>query len=102
DMKKYSVDEAANGLEAIENVQKNGTYDVIFMDIQMRRMDGVVATQTLRKKFHYHGIIIGLTGYVDQDSFNRFLEAGMTHVISKPVDKQILYMYADKYGTTVV
>lgn len=98
--KNCLVDEAINGLDAIKKIEENGQYDIIWMDIQMPKMDGLECTRILREKYNYDGVIIGITGYVDPDSFNRCIQAGMTHVIGKPIDKEILFMYVDKYCFT--
>ena len=94
--KGYQIEEASNGKEAIEMITKNGTYNIIWIDIQMPEMDGLSCTEKLRE-MNYEGVIIGLTGYVDPITFKKCSDSGMNHVISKPVDKDVLYMYLDKY-----
>ena len=47
-LESFSVDEAENGLEAIEKV-KNNDYDVIVMDIMMPELDGYSATKEIKK-----------------------------------------------------
>ena len=42
------ADIASNGFEAIEQATTNA-YDIIFMDIQMPEMDGVTATNEIKK-----------------------------------------------------
>ena len=44
----YEVDEADNGLEAIE-MAKNNNYDLIVMDIMMPKMDGYQACKEIKK-----------------------------------------------------
>lgn len=95
--KGYTYDESINGLDAIEQISKNGEYCVVWMDIMMPRMDGMECTENLRTKYKYNGIIIGLTGYVDQETVNECHKKGMNHVISKPIDRNVLYHYAEKY-----
>lgn len=95
--KKCESDETIDGENTIEMVKKNGEYAIIFIDIQMPKMDGITCTRILRQEMGYMGTIIGITGCVDPDSFKKCTEAGMDHVLSKPINKHVLYMYYDKY-----
>ncbi|MBL8629578.1 MAG: response regulator [Rhodospirillaceae bacterium] len=45
----FSICEAGNGLECLREVEAQ-SFDVIFMDIVMPEMNGIVATQELRKR----------------------------------------------------
>ena len=97
----FQCEEAENGKQAIDLVENNKIiYDIIWMDIKMPKMNGIEATEYLRKKLHYEGIIIGLTGYVDELTVNKCYSVGMDHVLSKPFDKNIIKMYVDKYSQT--
>src|SRR5579872_2540909 len=102
-LKKYlmlygcEVDEAENGLGAIEKVNTNGTYNVIWMDIKMPKMDGFTCTENLVSKMKYSGPIIGLTGYVDEETVKKCYAMGMTHVLSKPFDKSMIKNYCEQY-----
>lgn len=44
-----SVDEAVNGIEAIELYKKN-SYDLLLIDLEMPEMDGVAVAADVRKK----------------------------------------------------
>lgn len=46
-LEKFDVDEAENGLEAINKVKEN-TYDIIIMDIMMPKMDGYTACKEIK------------------------------------------------------
>ncbi len=46
----YEVEEAEDGKIALEKVREN-IPDIIFMDIRMSVMDGIVATQEIFKEF---------------------------------------------------
>jgi len=79
------VDAVANGQQVLDKLAEN-TYDLILMDIQMPVMDGVEATQQIRKSgAAYQDIpIVALTASVMQDEQKHYLAMGMNAVISKP------------------
>jgi signal transduction histidine kinase/CheY-like chemotaxis protein len=79
---------ASNGLEAFEK-RKNGTFDIIFMDIQMPVLDGIEATQEIldfEEDYSQHHIpIIALTANALKGDRERFLSAGMDEYTTKPL-----------------
>ncbi|MGE0093387.1 MAG: ATP-binding protein [Alphaproteobacteria bacterium] len=87
----HTIDVVANGLEAVEAVQRV-PYDVVLMDDQMPEMDGVEAAKTIRalKTETAKVPIIALTGNVLPEDKARYLEAGMTEHVAKPVDFKLL------------
>ncbi len=79
----YEVDFANNGLEVLQLVEQQ-KYDIIFMDIMMPEMDGLEATQALRKR----GIqipIIAMTANISKDEKQEALATGMNDYVTKPV-----------------
>lgn len=95
-----NTDEATNGQEAlnkIENGEQINTYDIIWMDIQMPRMNGIKCTDYLRNELKYTGTIIGLTGHVDAGTINDCKKVGMNAILPKPIEKNVLRAYIDKY-----
>jgi signal transduction histidine kinase len=58
----HSVDEARNGIEAINLMRING-YDIVLMDIEMPEMGGIEATRLIREELNQRVPIIALTGY---------------------------------------
>lgn len=95
----YEVDEAENGEDAINKIKENGKYNIIWMDIKMPKMDGFECTRQLRTTMNYNGVIIGLTGYVDDITMKKCLELGMNRVIKKPFDKEIILLNIENYNT---
>ena len=79
---------ANDGLEAIQEYD-HGRFDLILMDIEMPKMDGLEATQVIRKKeqlLGYRTPIIGLSGYTDKAKEASGFQAGMDDYLTKPYE----------------
>jgi len=83
------VVEAVNGREAVAMFARGG-FDCVLMDIQMPEMDGVEATRRIRQGGGAGVPIIAMTAYSMSGDREKFLAAGLTDYVSKPVDFQIL------------
>ena len=86
----YKIVTAQDGADAI--VQAKLVHpDLILMDVQMPRMDGIEATRRLRSDpaFQYTPII-ALTALAMPDDRERCLAAGMDEYVSKPVNLKAL------------
>ena len=65
-------------------------FDLVFMDIQMPEMDGLTATQHIRKSEESTGEyipIVAMTANALKGDRERYLAGGMTDYISKPIRK---------------
>ncbi|WP_156169062.1 tetratricopeptide repeat-containing hybrid sensor histidine kinase/response regulator [Kordia jejudonensis] len=82
--KGYQCDVAEDGSEAIEKVQNN-TYDLILMDINMPKIDGIEATKQIRQQ-KINIPIIALTAVEEDQIKDKIQEAGMNDLIIKPYD----------------
>jgi len=84
------IDEAENGLEALEMIKAEPErYDLVFMDMQMPKMDGLESTRQIRALPTEHVKtlpIIAMTANVFRDDIDRCLAAGMNAHIGKPLD----------------
>lgn len=86
------IDLAVDGRQAVEQVQRQD-YDVVLMDIQMPVMDGVAATQQIRKlesARHRSVPIIAMTANVLQEDVQLYLQSGMNAYVSKPFQTEDL------------
>lgn len=83
------VIEATNGREAVE-LYKSKSPDLIFMDVQMPEMDGLLATQTIRTDCGEKGAtvpIIALTAGAFVEERKRCLDGGMDAFLAKPIQR---------------
>lgn len=80
----YQADVVINGLEVISAVQSQN-YDVIFMDVQMPKMDGLQATKWIRENLSIQPYIIAMTANAMEGDRQICLDAGMNEYISKPI-----------------
>ncbi|MBQ3688013.1 MAG: transporter substrate-binding domain-containing protein [Treponema sp.] len=85
------VEIASDGSEAVQMMESHpaGYYDLIFMDIQMPKMDGYAATEKIRALSDPEkaGIpIVALTANAFQEDRSRSLEQGMDEYLAKPYE----------------
>jgi signal transduction histidine kinase/ActR/RegA family two-component response regulator len=84
------ADIANDGVEAVEAVELND-YDLILMDWQMPRMDGLEATRKIRTFLEeQRTVIIAVTANAMSGDIDKCLEAGMDDYLSKPIQKDKL------------
>ena len=87
----HPCDVAVDGQEAVAMVEQ-GAYDLILMDMQMPRVDGVTATRMIRALGGPRSRvpIIAMTANAMESDRVRCLEAGMDDFLPKPVDRRRL------------
>lgn len=84
-----NVDFAENGVLAVE-MAKEKHYDLIFMDLQMPKMDGYEATKRIRQ-FNGDIPIIALSAAVLKEDIQKSFDVGMSYHLAKPIEKSELY-----------
>jgi CheY-like chemotaxis protein len=86
------VDTAKDGLEAVQ-LAGSHVYDLILMDMQMPRMNGLEATAAIRElNSGSHRVpIIAMTANAFAEDKARCLEAGMNDFLSKPISPDLLF-----------
>ncbi len=88
------VRSASDGLAALEELRA-GHFDLVFMDMQMPRLDGLEATRRIRELAQtlpeLRGLpVIAMTANAMSADRERCLEAGMDDYIAKPLDPEAL------------
>ena len=85
------VEVAVDGVEAVRHMQ-SGLHELVLMDVQMPRMDGLEATRQIRLlPDHRSTPIIGLTANAFDDDRVRCMEAGMNDFLAKPFRPELLF-----------
>ncbi|CUS24746.1 LAQU0S19e00694g1_1 [Lachancea quebecensis] len=103
------VDLACDGQDAFDKVKAREEagkfYDLIFMDVQMPRVDGLSATRMIRNELNYTHPIVALTAYADDRNIKECIDAGMNGFLAKPIRrpkiKEILGEYCPTYFKAV-
>lgn len=83
------VTSVSSGYEAIEIAEKE-KFNVVFMDIRMKGMDGYETARMLRKGYNRFTYIISLTADVVEDVVHKVMDSGMNDVLTKPINMEQL------------
>jgi PAS domain S-box-containing protein len=92
------VDLCQNGREVMER-WRDGAWDAVLMDCQMPEIDGWQATAWIRaheRRGGGHIPIVALTAHALDTERLRCLEAGMDHILAKPITLQDLAALLDR------
>ena len=93
----YDCDEARDGQESLEMSEKN-EYDLIFMDLEMPRLDGLEAARLITARDAEKPVIIALTAHTQNDVKSDCLQAGMKDFLTKPVSIKKIYNVLKTWG----
>ena len=90
-----TADRAENGRVCVDKISKvkEGSYELIFMDIQMPEMNGLDATRAIRKlEGHWASSIpiVAMTADAFSENVTECLNAGMNGHIAKPIDIKLV------------
>ena len=82
----YRADLAANGLEAIDAVERQ-TYDVVLMDVQMPEMDGFEASREINRRWpgERRPRLVAMTANAMEGDRELCTAAGMDDYVAKPI-----------------
>ena len=89
-LERFSIEDveiAQNGLEALQMLSNNPPYDLLILDVEMPKMDGISAAREIRAGSNYASRmpIIGLSAHAVQEVRQSSLDAGMDTYLTKPL-----------------
>ena len=87
---------ADSGFAALEKIAAGKTYDIIFMDHMMPKMDGIETTKKMRDS-GYNLPIVALTANAVAGQREIFFANGFDEFISKPIDTRQLNLVLNKF-----
>jgi PAS domain S-box-containing protein len=100
----YQLSVVENGEDAVEAyTSRPDTFDLIFMDIQMPKMNGFEATRIIREKEKQAGgknghiPIIAMTAQSMKGDREKCLDAGMDDYIAKPIKREVVFGMVKKW-----
>lgn len=101
-MSGLTVDCAWDGIEAVDCLSScpDGYYDMVFMDIQMPRMNGYDATRAIRssaRNYCKRVPIVAMTANAFAEDIERSRKAGMNEHLAKPIEPETLYARLASY-----
>jgi CheY-like chemotaxis protein len=98
----FTADVVMDGEEVL-NALDQQFYDLILMDVQMPKLDGIETTRCIYNRFAEgdRPIIIALTAHAMQEEKDRCLGAGMSDHLSKPVRLEELQRILEYYDGLV-
>jgi CheY-like chemotaxis protein/HPt (histidine-containing phosphotransfer) domain-containing protein len=96
----YAFDIVENGRLAVEQFGRD-TYDLVLMDIQMPEMDGLNASRHIRQDYRSEVPIIAITAK-GQTSCENCAAYGITEILSKPIQEELLKQKIERYTEGVI
>lgn len=93
-MGQFEVDEAFDGVNALEKIKAN-EYNMVILDVDMPRMNGLEALHAV-KEHDPSIIVLILTAYANIDDAVRAVKEGAYNYVSKPVRSEDLAKIVDR------
>lgn len=92
----FEIDSALSGKECLEKV-KNAKYDLIFLDHMMPELDGITTMKLLKESGYNIPPVVALTANSYTGLKGKYLEAGFSDYLSKPISFRELNKLINKF-----
>lgn len=98
-LKKYNfnIDSCTSGLSCLAKIKNNETYDIIFLDDMMPKMNGRETLKKLKEISNFNTPVIALTANAITGMKQEYLECGFDDYLAKPIEKPELERIIKKY-----
>jgi len=93
---ELNIDSCDSGFSAIEKIENNEHYDIIFMDIMMPKMSGVETLKKLKEIENFNTPVVALTADAMEGKSTKYIEVGFNDYLSKPINKDELKRVLNK------
>ncbi len=80
----HTVQVAANGIDALQQIERSDHFDVMITDLKMDKMDGLTLIEKISKASPETDVVM-VTGYATVANAVDAIRKGATHYLSKPV-----------------
>ncbi len=94
------IEVAASGIEALRALRCE-RFDLVFMDVEMPEMDGLEATRLIRAGAVGGEVrempVVAMTAHAIKGDRERFMKAGMTDYVTKPIDPGALAAVLERW-----
>ena len=95
---------AKDGQEAFdmvkESMEQKRYFDLIFMDVQMPKLDGIQSTRLIRE-MGYSAPIVALTAFAEESNVKECMDSGMDFFLPKPIRRPALKQVLKRYCPTI-
>jgi len=89
----YRVEEAPDGPEAIDVLERCGPFDLVTLDLRMEKMQGIDVLRRMRSNLSTAGVpVVVATAVEDPALAMELIEAGADDFIVKPVDPPLFVL----------
>jgi CheY-like chemotaxis protein len=83
----FEVQEVPDGPEALDALEREGTFDLVTLDLKMEKMSGLELLRHMRGRLSTAGVpVVVATGSEDPNAEMQLFDAGADDFVVKPVD----------------
>jgi CheY-like chemotaxis protein len=97
-LNKYQVEtEMVENGEDVLTMMRQKNFDLVLMDVQMPKVDGISATLSLRNEISTVIPVIAMTAHVLPGEREKCIDAGMNDYLTKPLDEEEVITMLKRY-----